>query len=152
MKKKGFTLIELMIVLAIIAILAVVLVPKASIFKSQSRNAGVYTNMNAVRAYLETKTGENFISSAATLTPVLSAAFTGSDAIENPHKKNNTGIVIYATGNDQPAVVVVDDVDKAKLTLTNYKGSVVVEVATGTYTIYGVDNGGSKIIGSTVAK
>ena len=55
LNKKGFTLIELMIVLAIIAILAVVLVPKAGQMKDSARNAGVTTNVNAVRGALKQK-------------------------------------------------------------------------------------------------
>ncbi|MFA9398243.1 MAG: type II secretion system protein [Clostridiaceae bacterium] len=53
MFKKAFTLIELMIVLAIIAILAAVLIPKAVTFKTEAKNAGVVTNVKTIRCYLE---------------------------------------------------------------------------------------------------
>lgn len=47
---KGFTLIEIMIVIAIIGILALVLVPKIGAMKDQAKLAGVDTNMRVVEA------------------------------------------------------------------------------------------------------
>lgn len=45
---KGFTLIEIMIVIAIIGILALVLVPKIGSMKDQAKLAGVDTNMRVL--------------------------------------------------------------------------------------------------------
>jgi len=50
---KGFTLVELMIVLAVISILVIVLAPKATIFKKSARSAGINANMTYVGALTE---------------------------------------------------------------------------------------------------
>ena len=48
--KKGFTLIELMIVVAIIAFLAVVSVPSFNRFLAKSKRAEAYMNLNSIYA------------------------------------------------------------------------------------------------------
>ena len=50
MKGKGFTLIELMIVVAIIAFLAMVSVPSFARFLSKAKRAEAYMNLNAIYA------------------------------------------------------------------------------------------------------
>ncbi|AET66663.1 prepilin-type N-terminal cleavage/methylation domain-containing protein [Desulfosporosinus orientis DSM 765] len=50
-KEDGFTLIELMIVIAVIGILAVVLVPKMSSIKDSAKATGVITNAKSIEAY-----------------------------------------------------------------------------------------------------
>ena len=47
---KGFTLFELMMVIAIIAILALVLIPKAAFMKQAAKDAGLETNIRIVEA------------------------------------------------------------------------------------------------------
>jgi len=46
--QKGFTLIELMIVVFVISILAVVLIPKGNYAESEARLSGINTNLNTV--------------------------------------------------------------------------------------------------------
>jgi len=48
----GFTLIEIMIVLAIIVLLALVLLPKSSIFKSSAKEAGLALDMSYIQGHL----------------------------------------------------------------------------------------------------
>lgn len=163
MKKRGFTLIELMIVLAIIAILAVVIVPKSGIFKKNAKTAGVTTNMNTVRAYLETKTAENALDA-----PGLQKAMTKNfkddteDAIKNP-KDNNTSIVLSTSVGTTPSVII-----STKKPTTFRAGTVIVYVGeytmddnkpkpvgtgeTGTdgYIVYGVDLDGN-LLGNSYA-
>ncbi len=54
-KDQGFTLIELMIVIAVIGILAIVLVPKVGTIKTQAKGAGIDTNVRMVQGYLQSK-------------------------------------------------------------------------------------------------
>ena len=48
MYKKGFTLIELMIVIAIIAFLAMVSIPSFKMFLAKAKRAEAYMNLNAI--------------------------------------------------------------------------------------------------------
>ena len=54
-REEGFTLIELMIVIAVIGILAVVLVPRVGSIKTQAKGAGIDTNMRMVQGYVQSK-------------------------------------------------------------------------------------------------
>lgn len=95
--KKGFTLIELMIVLAIIAILAVVLVPKAGQMKDNARNAGITTNVNAVRGTLEAKVVDtNYLGSFTNTATLLKNTFAGDTALANPF--NAKGLIVNSDG------------------------------------------------------
>jgi type IV pilus assembly protein PilA len=155
-KKKGFTLIELMIVLAIIAILAVVLIPKATVFKNSAKASGVLTNVNTVQAYLETKTGSNFAipvnsqTGATVLQGWMTSNFndTGtnnSTQIVNPFYPNVATAAVIANSSataGSASVVVVDSAGSITTTtsgstsisstnttgFTNYAGEVIVVV------------------------
>ncbi|WP_243154831.1 type II secretion system protein [Clostridium thermarum] len=149
MKRKGFTLIELMIVLAVIAILAVVLVPKAGIFKSNAKNAGVTTNVNTVRAYLESKTGNNFIGNIEELKKALAGEFTGAtddDTLINPIDNTQKG---YNATTEVGAITV--DIDETKDFSSN-KGDVVVILKSSSYIVFGIDNSGAKVDLVTIQK
>lgn len=157
-KKKGFTLIELMIVLAIVAILAVVLVPKSTIFKNNSKNAGVTTNVNTVRAYLETKVSNvggntTYLNRSELLNELKGAFVTGntSNQLFNPFTNAN--------GSGQGKAYEV--IDKTSTSLTGNsnektvkshagsylvaakKGEVIIVVYGNGYGVLGVDSGGS---------
>ncbi|MBC2579944.1 prepilin-type N-terminal cleavage/methylation domain-containing protein [Clostridium sp. DJ247] len=164
-KKKGFTLIELMIVLAIIAILAVVLIPKSTIFKNTSKNTGVITNVNTVKAYLETKTADSTGSNSYldtdkvrdaldnalnlshtavsgvgyTLSPTSSA--TADEKVINPIKKGNAAVyIVDKDGNSMGTdtnITTDGGSDSTKV------GQVVVVVYNDGYALYGVDNVGT---------
>ncbi|MBC8062736.1 MAG: type II secretion system protein [Clostridiaceae bacterium] len=161
LNKKGFTLIELMIVLAIIAILAVVLIPKAGLLKDNAKGSGVAANVNSVRALLETKSADSgyFAASGAGALKTIAAltsAFTGANAIENPWLKAATTVADTATP-DTTSVVVTDqtgtaandttaeaiDVVKAVTTAdTTDKGITYVWVCKDGFVVYGLDGEG----------
>ncbi|AZV55561.1 type II secretion system protein [Clostridium sp. AWRP] len=154
-KKKGFTLIELMIVLAIIAILAVVLIPKSQIFKNNSKNAGVTTNVNTVRGYLETKVtnsgGADSYLNAATLKTAIASNFsldsstfvpTGSSSSEqlvNPFNKDNASVSVVDKSSDETNNKV-DTVSPSSTGVND--GEVVIYVCKDGYVVFGVDKGG----------
>ena len=52
-KQKGFTFIELMIVIAVIAILAAVLIPNATKFKESAKEAGIEANARIAQGLTE---------------------------------------------------------------------------------------------------
>ena len=55
--KKGFTMIELMIVITVIGILAIVLLPRIAGVRNESRTSGVETNLRAVQGQAEFEIG-----------------------------------------------------------------------------------------------
>ena len=164
LNKKGFTLIELMIVLAIIAILAVVLVPKAGQMKDSARNAGVTTNVNAVRGTLEAKVVDiNYLGSAAKTQTLLASTFNGS--LANPfyatattvdpsvnyaffaHSNNNplgvTGtdsVVVCYPGGLTPTLVALTAILVPTTNYTLNKGIVYVYVYADGYAVFGIDS------------
>lgn len=135
-KKKAFTLIELMIVVAVIGILAIVLIPKAGAARTEAKVVGVSANVNAVRSFLELRTGARFIDSVENLEDAINGTFTGNEVLKNP------------LDEEGEAVVVVDDPED----MAEVAGSVVVIIGESQYELYGVDNTGSKIGNSVIIK
>jgi type IV pilus assembly protein PilA len=153
--KKGFTLIELMIVLAIIAILAVVLVPKAGQMKDNARNAGVTTNVNAVRGILESKVVDTaYLGQAATTRTLLFNTFKGDNALANPFNANGITVATKIDVNRTLSASVDDSIvvynfgnpsiPSPLTALTNInsgnKGKVFIYVYADGYVVFGVDN------------
>ncbi len=106
-KDSGFTLIELMIVIAVIGILAVVLVPKVGTVKTQAKAAGVDTNMRAVQGYVQSKIN-GWANEGKTITEVnadIIATFT-TEKIPNPY----TSTLVVA---DDGAAATADPLNNA---------------------------------------
>lgn len=161
--KKGFTLIELMIVLAIIAILAVVLVPKAGAMKDNAKNAGVTANVNSVRAILEAKTADSsyFVNAsnagAKKTISSLTTSFTIPNDVVNPFTKKaniratHITSIVEDTSYASDSIAIVDltgGKEPATLTIPavpNNKGLVYVLVYNDGFIVYGYDNSGVPI-------
>lgn len=108
-KDEGFTLIELMIVIAVIGILAIVLVPKVGSVKTQAKSAGIDTNIRAVEGFAQANISSwnNAItpltaatsSSSGTLAPKFTAALTD---LKNPMDSGSTVSTPLAGGYTPP--------------------------------------------------
>ena len=156
--KKGFTLIELMIVLAIIAILAVVLVPKAGILKKQSKTQGIQTNLNAIRVYIEPQllsgTPDN---DRSNINIYMTANYINTNSIVNPLTGNkgigtsSVGTTSSGAGNSVMVFAWNGSVNNGSYQNSfpwfnsTMNGCVVLVVCNDGYFLYGVDNSGAQI-------
>lgn len=85
-REEGFTLIELMIVIAVIGILAVVLVPKMAGIKTSAKATGVETNVKSVQVYVVANM-DKWINSGytnANMATAIYANFSSDNALKNP--------------------------------------------------------------------
>jgi prepilin-type N-terminal cleavage/methylation domain-containing protein len=115
-RRKGFTLIEIMIVLAVVGILSMVLIPKVGSIKLNSKNNSVTTNVLLVRTYLENRAGKDGISynistkGSPAKAPEealqiihgnvgadMTSNFSGSNTLINPFNSNSS--INYTQGN-----------------------------------------------------
>lgn len=104
-KDGGFTLIELMIVIAVIGILAVVLVPKMSGVKDSAKIAGVTTNAKSVEAYVVANI-DRWNKNGLDAADLIENQFTTKDVLENP--LNGTNVLLFtAPTTDEAAKGVI---------------------------------------------
>lgn len=98
-KDDGFTLIELMIVIAVIGILAVVLIPKIGNVKTLAKATGVQTNFQSVSAAVQsitdlTASNANLSNGSNSVYTELTTYFSGTNAMTNPF----TNVSSYSNG------------------------------------------------------
>lgn len=133
-KDGGFTLIELMIVIAVIGILAVVLAPKFGEVRDDAKTAGLETNLHSVQLYIETNI-EKWKSDALFDAENEVAAYLVTNLVTTENMANpygNTGVVLAGpvpgSGFDPVKGAIYVDVEGSgstyKITLTgiNNKG------------------------------
>lgn len=106
--RKGFTLIEIMIAVAIIGILALVLIPKISGMKTQTKLSGVDTNMRVAEGIVSNVI--NDFDSTDDLTDLETAIRNRLGDVKNPLNQG-AGVELMATvtaGTDDAAFVYTD--------------------------------------------
>lgn len=103
-KMKAFTLIELLIVIAIIAILSAILIPKIGSSTSEARNTGVINNAKEVYGICQTSVTKSF--SGANLTKTQLTTNLDRLALSNPVVKGGTAYTILSNGTAFPTTVV----------------------------------------------
>lgn len=128
--ERGFTLVELMLVIAVIAILVLVLLPKTGVVKNKARESGLKVNMALMEAEVNSVI-DNFTTSASDINALEKRINTDinnalvstntSQKIRNPIT-GITGCVEKAAIASGGAVVYIDTTDDtadaAGLTLT----------------------------------
>lgn len=115
-KDGGFTLIELMIVIAVIGILAVVLVPKITNVKDSAKSAGVTTNAKSVEAFVVAnidKWNKESDSDSKAIKAIQDQFGSGEDEITNPFTGDKGNL-----DNAKGALSVAADPTEAKGVIT----------------------------------
>ena len=165
--KKGFTIIEIMVVIALIGILALVLVPKFGGIKDRAKVAGVVTNVKTVEAY-----AASIIHEAGTANDLRDKIinYFNTNTLENPFTNGSTvdggtgtlgtdGAVSGLNGENDALIVLTSTTSPAGAPINPYggdnlKGCVVASIYRPanqnlTVTIVGFDNSGTPSIVST---
>lgn len=138
-KKKGFTLIELMAVIAIIAILAAVLVPTVSGYINRSKKTAVITQVRTAVSAIESTNATitdptKFISKAstATLSSLITAKAIDTDLLTNENINRLGSMTV------QQAMSINADQDAiSKITVSNagvfttYSGTLITDPVSG---------------------
>lgn len=180
LRKKGFTLIEIMLIISIIALLSVILVPKVGAVRMESKNNSVNTNVLLIRTYMENRSGKdgNRIQNKSLDTLLksiqvdMSSDFSGSNSLINPFNgsksidargdasnknisSSSSVLLYYSSGNlpENNEVIKSGDFPDG----VNIRGTVVVVLygssqnSRGGYALYGIDNFGA-IVRSYIVK
>ncbi|MDO0822873.1 type II secretion system protein [Desulfosporosinus nitroreducens] len=152
-KDNGFTLIELMIVIAVIGILAVVLVPKFGSIKASAKDTGVTTNFRSVAASVHAVKLSNDVDDSSDVTEAvidqLEKDFSDNNVLVNPYTKKEN-----IADDEANAAVIVKSSFKSNPNSkpnTDFVGAIVVRTQLikniPTVTIYGCDDKGALIEG-----
>jgi type IV pilus assembly protein PilA len=106
-KKKGFTLIELIVVIAIIGILAMVAVPRLTGFQDRARRTQIVTDARQIATAIDSEIAE---SAAGTITAVADLA--AAQAVAAAHN------IVTRSGVDVAHITTLSYQDDGGFTLT----------------------------------
>ncbi|MFA9396890.1 MAG: prepilin-type N-terminal cleavage/methylation domain-containing protein [Clostridiaceae bacterium] len=142
-KRRGFTLIEIMIVISIIGMLSVVLIPKVGGLKTETKNNSMSGNVLIVRSYLENRASKDVLTykkdinvgtaKEAALTNILAQLstdmtekFSASNAMINPFSNSsyvNTLAKVSATDTTSASSIInyysLDDLPTSDSSVTS---------------------------------
>lgn len=129
MKRKkdgGFTLIELMIVIAVIGILAVVLVPKVGSIKTSAKQSGLDVNMRIVQGYCVSQIDKwsedsGTFTQTKVATEIMGVVTTGSNSMTNP--SDNLTATAFTIQNDGKLLAADTDPKKGIVYISSVTGS-----------------------------
>jgi type IV pilus assembly protein PilA len=142
--RKGFTLIEMMIVIAVIAILAAVIIPRSGIVQNTAKESGVESNARIVQGIVENMAPRYKASEYVTKLLPAAANKIAKAGIVNPI--NNVDNVLNSADGNASATAAVVYSNQAPNGGTNFEGIVYLQIyADGIY-IYPYDKDGVKIL------
>jgi len=98
-RREGFTLIELMMVVAVIGILAAVLIPKIGGTKNEAKLAGMDTNVRVAQAAAEANIGRYQGSSATNAADFAARVASACNGVQNPFTPANVNGAAAAAAN-----------------------------------------------------
>lgn len=154
-REDGFTLIELMIVIAVIGILAIVLVPQVGSTKDAAKATGLDTNTRTVQAYVESRISswdQNVVDDADVIADIYNNFndLSNEDSLANPFYPANITVNNTTTYANDALVVAGAKPDDAALLAGSIVAVVPDNYATAGISIYQYGSNGKVIADKTV--
>ena len=99
MNKKGFTLIELIMVIVILGIIAAIAIPKYADLSSQAKTAAAKGAMGSIRSAIAIQYAQNAVNGSAAYPPTLSATYFAESVVPtNPLSPSSSAVAASYTG------------------------------------------------------